>query len=91
MMKYKKIYACLKCGREVKKSYNGLFYCICGYVSVIAEEVGERPVTCNDCKWCGVIFAPYDEDKPIKKVCPSEFLFNHPKPWKCPNFEPRLQ
>lgn len=43
--------------------------------------------TCNDCEYCGIIIAPYEEWLSMKKYCPSPYLFNHPNPQKCPNFK----
>jgi len=47
---------------------------------------GRMRLTCRYCIHAGVIIAPLDESIPMKKYCPSPFLFNHPNPEKCPNF-----
>ncbi len=48
-----------------------------------------KKITCNDCKWAGVVIASDYEDTPIQKYCPPNYLWNHPEPEKCPNFVKR--
>jgi hypothetical protein len=47
-----------------------------------------KEITCNDCGNCGEIYAPIteNEDEPMQKYCPPEYLWNHPNAEKCPNF-----
>ncbi len=63
--------------------------------SVAAEGRTEK-ITCEDCIHAGVIIDDtyWDEEwglveRLLKKYCPSEYLFNHPNPEKCPNFAKR--
>jgi len=60
------------------------------YERKMYEEDLERKLTCEDCVHCGVIVAPLEEWKPLKKYCPLDYFCDHPSAGEeCPNFMPR--
>ena len=92
------MHICLKCGKEFVSFKECLRHALQEHKDALTEEDIklfkewlEREWTCKDCIHYGnIYYDPYDEDGPLMKACPDEWLFNCPNPAeKCRNFTPR--